>query len=213
MIFASFDIDGTLVNSYDLISLAFAERGFMLDPNNTAYDFKFIDGHCPPPDFQWDLFFYRLFTERFDEIKPIDEYVYEFLQKIYKDGSEPVRAMTARSRGMLMHHCCSELLRRLFPDIDFSIDVVGSGSEKYRYLFGSDIMFEDRRKTALELSAKGIIVFVRRTSYNFFKCSDNIRYIQHIGCDLRELPAGSIILYDNFKDLLDHGVDRLARLL
>jgi phosphoglycolate phosphatase-like HAD superfamily hydrolase len=210
MIFASFDIDGTLVNTYDLISLAFAERGFMLDTNNVEYDFKFIDGQGPPPDFQWDLFFYRLFTERFDEIKPIDDYVYEFLKKIYKDGSEPVRTITARPSGMLMHHCCSELLKRLFPDIDFSIDVVGSGSEKYRYMLGSDIMFEDRRKTAIELSKKGIIVFVRKAEYNFMEESGNVCYLYNLECDLRELSPGSIILYDNFENLLCCGVDRLA---
>jgi hypothetical protein len=210
MIFASFDMDETIVKTLDLILLALAERGYMVKPQE-SFDFKFIDGQAPPPDFQWDLFFYRLFTERFSEIKPIDDHVYEFLKAIYKDGEEPIRVITARPNGMLMHYCCSELLKGLFPDIAFSIDIVDSGADKHKYMFGSDIMFEDRRKTALDLASRGIIVFVRRANYNIFDDSKNIRHIHNPGCDLRELSPGTIILYDNFKDLMDAGVDRLVR--
>ncbi len=146
-------MDNTLLGTSDLISLALAEQGYMVKPPQTEFNFNFIEGYAPPEDFQWDVFFYRLFTERYKEIKPVDDEVHRFLQMVYGDGSEPIRVVTARPTGTLMHYCCMKTLAQCFPDIEFQVSIVGSGTDKHRYTFGTNIFFEDRRQTAKELSA------------------------------------------------------------
>ena len=201
MIFASFDLDGTLVNSLDLICDGLANSGYIVDKEDHAdFNINFKEGYAPPPDFQWELFFYRLLTERHDEIKPIDEHVFEFLKKIYDVGQEPIRVITARSNGVLMHWSTCALLNRLFPDIAFSVDIVGSGTVKNEYMFGTDIMFEDRRKTVRELAEQDNIVFMRRASYNHLKHDEYISIKDVFPLDLK---AGNIVVYDNFRQVID----------
>jgi hypothetical protein len=209
MIFASFDLDGTLVNSLDLIYEALASSGYMVDrQDHKEFQLKFLKGCAPPPDFQWELFFYRLMTERHDEVEPIDEHVFEFLKEIYDVGQEPIRVITARTNGVLAHWSVCALLNRLFPDIKFSVDIVGSGSVKHEYMFGTDIMFEDRRKTVRELSEQGNIVFMRRDSYNCLLQGGvkkgEYQWIEDVFP--LDLKAGDIILYDNFRQVIDSKV-------
>lgn len=202
MIFASFDLDGTLVNSLDLICDGLDNSGYIVDKDDHAeYNLKFKKGCAPPPDFQWELFYYRLLTERHDEIEPIDENVFEFLQKIYAVGREPIRVITARSNGVLMHWSICTMLKRLFPDIAFSIDIVGSGTVKNEYMFGTDIIFEDRRKTVRELAKHGNIVFMRAESYNSLFGKEEYTWIEDVFP--LDLKAGDIVVYDNFRQIMD----------
>ena len=201
MIFASFDLDGTLVNSLDLICDGLDNSGYIVDrEDHVEFNIKFKKGCAPPPDFQWELFFYRLLTERHDEIKPIDEHVFEFLKKISDAGREPIRVITARANGVLMHWSTCALLNRLFPDIAFSVDIVGSGSVKNDYMFGTDMIFEDRRKTVRELAKHGNIVFMRKDSYNHLKPKEYIWIENVFPLDLK---IGDIVVYDNFRQILD----------
>ena len=199
MIFASFDLDGTLINSLDLIYDGLNSIGYEVADEHEEFNLKFKEGCSPPPDFRWDLFFYRLFTERHDEIAPIDEHVGEFLRKVYYNGDEPIRVVTSRPDGVLMHWSTCALLNRLFPDITFSVDVVGSGSLKSEYTFGSDIFFEDRRKTVRELAVKGNIVFMRGDTYNELNPGEFIRIEDVSPLDL---SLGDIVVYDNFLQLM-----------
>jgi hypothetical protein len=208
MLLAKFDLDSTLVNTDELIELALAENGFMLDPEKrTAWNYEFIEGYEPPPDFQWDVFFYRLLTERLDELRPIDEWVYDFLRRVSR-GGHPIHVITARSEGILMHHACMSTLDRCFPDIEFYVTIVKSGSDKVRYLENADIMFEDRRKTARQLSKAGNIVLVPRKEYNAMDESDaSVRDIRDI--TLESCRYGDIIMYDNFSQVLMSGLQHL----
>jgi hypothetical protein len=207
MIFASFDLDGTLVNSLDLIYSALASSGYIVDANNhNKFHFKFKEGLAPPPDFQWELFFYRLFTERHDEILPVDRHVAEFMSTVYASGNEPIRVITSRPNGVLMHWSTCALLNRLFPDMTFSVDIVGSGSVKGKYTFGTDIFFEDRRKTVRELANQDNIVFMRRDSYNNLERTEYIAIQDVFPLDL---TAGNIVVYDDFGQLLEADIVRL----
>jgi hypothetical protein len=204
MIFASFDLDGTLVNSLDLIYEGLASNGYMVDRQDHAkFNLRFLKGCAPPPDFQWELFFYRLFTERHDEIEPIDEHVVEFMSKVYGSGQEPMRVITSRPDGVLMHWSVCTMLKRIFPDIVFSVDVVGSGEVKGKYAFGTDIFFEDRRKTVRELSKQDNIVFMRRDSYNHLNHTEYIAIQDVYPLDLK---AGDIVVYDDFRQLLQANI-------
>jgi len=206
-IFANFDMDNTLVSTEDLITLALAELGYMVKPPQTQFDFNWIEGYAPPPDFQWDVFFYRLFTERYKELRPIDDEVHRFLQMVYGDGSEPVRVVTARPAGSLMHYCCMKTLEQCFPDIEFSINVVGSGASKMRYTFGADIFFEDRRKTAIQLSEHGQIVFLKDYTYN------QIDHSVHIfeKDPLLLMVPGTIVRFDDYEQVIESDVIKFIR--
>jgi hypothetical protein len=206
MLLAKFDLDSTLVNTDELIELALAENGFMLNPGKRdAWNYEFIEGYGPPPDFQWDIFFYRLLTERLDELRPIDEWVYDFLKSISECGS-PIHVITARSEGILMHHACMSTLDRCFPDVEFYVTIVKSGSDKHRYMGNADIMFEDRRSTARQMAEAGNIVMVPRKEYN--RMYDvNVKNIEDITID--ELVHGDIVMYDDFSQVINSGIKHL----
>jgi len=207
MIFASFDLDGTLVNSLDLIYETLASSGYIVDKeDHSKFQINFLKGCSPPPDFQWELFFYRLFTERHDEILPIDGHVVEFMSTVYASGNEPIRVITSRPDGVLMHWSTCALLNRLFPDIAFSVDIVGSGDVKGKYAFGTDIFFEDRRKTVRELSRQDNIVFMRKDSYNALLDEEYIHIDKAFPLDLK---AGDIVVYNNFGELLEANIVKL----
>ena len=207
MIFASFDLDGTLVNSLDLIYNGLAAGGYLVDKEDHAeFQLNFKKGCAPPLDFQWDLFFYRLFTERHDEIEPIDRHVVEFMSTVYGSGQEPIRVITSRPDGVLMHWSTCALLKRIFPDIAFSVDIVGSGEVKGKYSFGTDIFFEDRRKTVRELSKQDNIVFMRADSYNHLEIHEYISIQDVFPLDLK---AGDIVVYNDFGQLLAADIIRL----
>ena len=208
MLLAKFDLDSTLVNTDELIELAMAENGFMLDPGKrNAWNYEFIEGYEPPPDFQWDVFFYRLLTERLDELRPIDEWVYDFLKNI-SEGGHPIHVITARSEGILMHHACMSTLDRCFPDVEFYVTIVKSGSDKLRYLENADIMFEDRRKTAKQLAEAGNIVLVPRKEYNHMDEADGkVKDIKDV--TLCGLKYGDIVMYDNFRQVINSGIQHL----
>ena len=206
MIFAAFDLDGILINSMELIYMGLEEAGYGPDRNNhKVFHFNWLPGGEPPVDFQWDLFFYRLLTERFDETEPIDRYVRQFMNEVYYDGKEAIRVVTARPYGALMYHAIKMTLSRHFPDIDFSIDICEYGSEKIRYLGDAiDIYFEDRRKTVLSLAKAGKIVFMRNDDYNQIdNCQDLIAIYN---ARLVELQPGMIVTFDDYAELIEHKV-------
>jgi hypothetical protein len=142
---------------------------------------------------------------------PIDGHVFEFLKKVHDVGKEPIRVITSRPSGVLMHWSICTMLKRLFPDIVFSVDVVGSGSLKHNYMFGTDIFFEDRRKTVRELSEKGNIVFMRNYSYNCLFTGKvkkgEYQWIEDVYP--LDLKAGDIVVYDNFRQVMDANVIKL----
>jgi len=211
MLLAKFDLDSTLINSSDLIELALAESGFMLNPDReNSWWFRFIKGYAPPKDFQWDVFFYRLFTERLDELKPVDEFVNTFLEKIYSESSAPIHVITARPEGVLMHHACMKTLERCFPNVEFQVTIVKSGSEKIRFMGEADIMFEDRRKTALDLAKNGNIVMMPAKDYNIIDLKTyGINLLRIEDLDISGCKYGDIVVYDNFKQVMDSGISNL----
>jgi hypothetical protein len=209
MIFAKFDLDSTLVDTGELISLALAEQGYMMKPEpQTGWFYEFIEGHEPPPDFQWEVFFYRLLTERLDELKPVDIFVNEFLEKI-SAGGDPVHVITARTNGVIMHHACMSTLERCFPNVEFHVSVLKSGEDKLKYMGECDIMFEDRRKTALQLSHAGNVVAMPNMSYNEIP-NDGDNYVVDIEACGTPGP-GDIIRYDNFGQVLESSLLTFSR--
>jgi hypothetical protein len=207
--FAAFDLDSTLIESEALIDYALYNQGIEMVDHNDTYLYKFKDGKEPPPDFQWDLFFYKLFTEKYDQCGPVDEYVYDFLKECYGDGREPIRVITSRPQGVLMGYASEMVLKANFPDIDFSIDILKDAADKKRrYMFGADIIFEDRRKTAIEMAQDGFIVFLRNRTYNTLP--DNIKLDLDVypveKFDPHLMRSGSIITFDNYGQLLAEGV-------
>ena len=196
---AAFDIDGILVESLDLILKGLEVRGFApkLD-NRSGFHFQF-GKNKPPKDFLWDVFFYRLFTEKFDQMKPVDEYVIKVLEEIYFETGEPIRCITSRPKGALMHYATNATLELLFPEVEFSVEVVGSWKDKHRFMYSKDVFFEDRRKTCLNLADMGYIVFMRSTPYNPIA---NYPHLLHIS-EVEELGCrfGDIILYDDMSQI------------
>jgi hypothetical protein len=206
MIFAKFDLDSTLIKTSELIELALAEQGYMLKPDgHTGWFYEFIEGYEPPPDFQWEVFFYRLLTERLDELKPLDEYVNGFLESIY-DGKNPIHVITARTDGVIMHHACMSTLERCFPNVEFHVAIVKSGDDKLRYMGITDIFFEDRRRTALQFSAAGNTVVMPRKTYNYIPNGHDHYVIDIEELDLSRTGNGCIIMFDNFKQVADSGL-------
>lgn len=206
MHFAKFDLDSTLIDTEALIFLALAEQGYMIDEGaHDSYNFKFLDGCAPPPDFQWDVFFYRMLTERVDELKPVDEYVERFLELVY-DGQCPIHIITARAPGVLMHHACMDTLGRCFPDVEFTVSIVRSGSDKVKYMDCADIFFDDRRKTAIELVKHGNICVMPNKSYNKIPDHSGLSVTEIEDLDLMYLGPGDIIRYDDFKQVIESGL-------
>jgi hypothetical protein len=206
MIYGKFDLDSTLVNTDELTELALAEQGYMLSPEpRSGWFYEFIKGYEPPPDFQWEVFFYRLLTERLDELKPFDEYTNGFLESIY-DGKNPIHVLTARTDGVIMHHSCMSTLERCFPNVEFQVTIVKSGDEKLRYMDDADVMFEDRRRTALQFSAAGNIVVMPRKSYNHIKDSDEQYIVDIEDMELHMIGGSDIIVFDNYKQVADSGI-------
>ena len=199
MLYVKFDLDSTLVNTDELISLALAEQGYMLQPGTReGFSYNFIEGYEPPPDFQWGVFFYRLLTERLDELRPVDEHVNAFLEDIYK-GNEPLHVVTAREAGVMMHHACMSTLDRCFPNVEFHVSVVPSGDDKVRYMGQCDMMFEDRRKTALQLAHAGNVVVMPNKEYNDIPCTGD-QYV----CDIEACGTpgpGDIVRFDSFEQV------------
>jgi hypothetical protein len=203
MIYAKFDLDSTLVDTGELISLALAEQGYMVSPDpQRGWFYEFIEGCEPPPDFQWEVFFYRLLTERLDELKPLDEYVNGFLESIY-DGKNPIHVITARGNGVIMHHACMSTLERCFPNVEFHVTIVKSGDDKVRYMEGADMMFEDRRKTALQFAAAGHIVAMPRRTYNYIEDGPDQYVVDIEKMDRNYLGAGDIIVFDDYSQVAD----------
>jgi len=207
MIFTAFDLDGTLIDSHELIFDELDRIGYTVDRDDISeYDIKHIEGNEPPVDFQWDLFFYRLFVEKWDLIGPVDDYVSDFLSLVYGDGSEVIKVVTARPLGALIHNATSMTLGKIFPDIDFSIDVV-STSDKFRYLQGYNIVFEDRRRTCIDLAERGKLVFMIDRTYNQIEPTDvdiPIIYISELsGRDPYASLAGTIVRFRNYREVLE----------
>jgi hypothetical protein len=206
MIYAKFDLDSTLINTDDLIELALAEQGYMLDPGkHIGWFYTFIEGHEPPPDFQWEVFFYRILTERLDELKPVDEYVNGFLESIY-NGVDPIHVITARTSGVVMHHACMSTLERCFPNVEFHVSILKTGEDKVRYMGEADLMFEDRRLTALQLSAAGNIVVMPRKSYNHISNSPDHYVVDIDKMELKTTGTSDIIVFDNYGQVADSGL-------
>jgi hypothetical protein len=206
MIYAKFDLDSTLINTDDLIELALAEQGYMLDPGkHIGWFYTFIEGHEPPPDFQWEVFFYRLLTERLDELKPVDEYLNGFLESIY-NGVDPIHVITARTSGVVMHHACMSTLERCFPNVEFHVSILKSGEDKVRYMGEADLMFEDRRLTALQLSSAGNMVVMPRKSYNHITKSPDRFVVDIEKINLEKTGGGDIIVFDNYGQVADSGL-------
>jgi hypothetical protein len=211
--FAAFDLDSTLIASNKFLEKVLGDRGFRLSSPKTAFRYDFDEGYAPPPDWQWDLFFYKLFTERYDEIGPVDSHVYEFLRECYGDGREPIRIITSRPRGILMYHSIESHLERLFPDIDFSIDIVSNPSDKKsRYMSGCDIMFEDRRRTSIKMAREGYIVFMKRYEYNALpSVIDGIDFVYPVDMfQAHTVMPKTIITFNDYGQLLDMGVSRFV---
>ncbi len=202
---AAFDLDGLLVDSMNLIVSGMKSAGYqILLDEKREFHFKFKKGAEPPKDFLWDVFFYRLFTERFDEIEPVDIAVGQFLRVLQMETGDPIRIITSRPKGALMHFSTEMLLDRLFPEIDFSIEVVGSWKEKIRYLYDKRVFFEDRRKTSVDMARRGITVFMRNTNYNHIGAQHKhypVSSLDH-GVPAQHAP-GMIFTFDSFKELLD----------
>jgi len=203
MIYASFDLDGVLLNSLPIILDALSNQGYPVDLSKRGgFFFDFEDGKAPPEDFLWDVFFYRLFTERWEELTPVDDNVVEFIQDVHERSGSPVHIITSRPKGAFMHHCTMLSLKKNFPGVDFSVDIVGSSSEKPRWMFGTDIIFEDRRRTAINMSRIGYIVFLINRDYNRLEDSvhsKDIKNLHHLG---GEIKSGDIITFDNYNDLM-----------
>ncbi|NNL43296.1 MAG: hypothetical protein HKO79_12475 [Desulfobacterales bacterium] len=186
---AAFDLDGVLANSLDIILDSLTSLGYLPKLNDrNEFHFNFQKGLAPPKDFLWDVFFYRLFTERFDEITLVDDYSVDFLNEIYAFTNEPIRIITARPSGALMHHATMTWLDRNYPDVSFSVDVVGSGSVKHQYMYDKSMIFEDRRKTSVSMALLGYDVFMINTDYN--RLDDLEYWPEHLRT------------FDSFEDLL-----------
>lgn len=201
-----FDLDGTLIDTHELIEKALAERGYpVLSTESWFYKFKKLS---PPKDFQWDVFFYRIFTERWDECKELPG-AREFIHSIY--GTDRVVSVsTARPYGMLMHHASMAVLNRMFPDVLFSLDIVGSYRMKLPFLEGIDVYFDDRRASAIYFAENGLTVFMRNTTYNRLPDDCQVpNYELTSKTDIYSIMPGTIITYDSFTDLLDLGAHKL----
>jgi hypothetical protein len=208
MICASFDLDNTLIYSDPLIIDGLKKLGYIVSEGpQKSYGYEFEKGFEPPVDFQWDFFFYRLFVERFDELKPIDDGVVQFMKEIYRDGKEAIKVVSSRPEGILMHHCTMKTLSRCFPDIDFSLDIVGDNTSKLKYVGGNDIFFEDRPETIIEMASHGMAVFKPRHEYNVL---DRFKYEFPI-IDVNEIKfsyvfGGAVIEFDSYIELLENDV-------
>jgi hypothetical protein len=206
LIFAKFDLDCTLINTDRLIALALAEHGFMIDEDKRdKFHFVWLEGYEPPPDFQWDVFYYRLLTERLDELQPVDLYVNEFLES-FKD---PIPVITARVSGAIMHHACMKTLDKCFPNVEFSVTIVDSGDQKWKYMGQADIFFEDRRQTALDLYSRGNIVVMPNKCYNEMKHM-GLNTINVEDFDVSHCGPQTIIRYDDFGQVIDSDIGLLV---
>ena len=125
---------------------------------------------------------------------------------MYGDGSEAVKVVTARPMGALIHNATMQTLGKVFPGIDFSIDVVSTDS-KHRYLSGYNIIFEDRRSTCLDLARRKKLIFMIDTPYNYIEPTE----VEVPILDISELPdrdpyasiAGSIVRFQNYEQILE----------
>lgn len=84
---------------------------------------------------------------------------------MYSSALRPITFVTARhpstagaTFGWIMKH---------FRNIDFRLSIVRSGTSKYRFLDDFDCFVDDRRKTAIDLASRGMVVFMPMREHNF----------------------------------------------
>lgn len=94
---------------------------------------------------------------------PIFWDVPKIMTAVYEITGEPIYIITSRPPG-----CEAEtfMLIRAALGVPFKVSFVPEGGSKLSYLAGYDVMVEDRRKTALELAAAGILVFLVDKPWN-----------------------------------------------
>ena len=83
---------------------------------------------------------------------------------LWRKCPDPILFITARHPSTAGD--THEWIKEQFPKIDFLLAVVGSGSDKHRYLNEYGAYIEDRRKTVIDLASRGKVVFMPMRSYN-----------------------------------------------
>ena len=152
----------------------FEKRGFKLETKN----------NLPWPKME-KLF---LLTYRAYDTIPFYKGARSFLRRLFElSDTDPIRIITARPAYLAANYTYRLCDRIGVPYECVIVGTPGSmipgqpDTDKFNYLNRYKYFVDDRRKTAIELSEKGIYCFMPRRSYNHLEDSDKRALLEPIG--------------------------------
>jgi uncharacterized HAD superfamily protein len=174
----AFDLDGVLIDMASVVKKLILEiHGIEMKKFPKEQDqFDWGPATGLPSKELW-----RIYRLAYKEIKSTPFYPggTELLAKLYEATGEPPFILTARPFDAANE--TYEIVKRMAKKTPFNLVLKHPRASKEQYLHGYNFFVEDRRKTALELSAAGICVLLIERNYNYIKnVPDNIIYIKGV---------------------------------
>lgn len=170
MINIALDLDGCIANfSEPFIAWVAKKYGVTMIPTNQFHWAAYP--YIKPQMFE--EFIAEFIRDGDPEIQPKQDGAL-LINYLWEEDPRPILFVTARhpSTAGATHNW----IRKFFPQIDFMVAIVNSGSSKWRFLDQYDCFVEDRRKTCLDLASRGKTVFMPMRKYNSIKPGDYGRY-------------------------------------
>jgi uncharacterized HAD superfamily protein len=169
----AFDLDCVLVDLIAQIESYLANDGYQLKDIN-KYDMVSAIEPEITEERLWQ-YFMRCY-EKYEET-PICGGAAQLLEILHAKSQDPILIVTHRPTWSASH---THALVQKFIDVPYVIAFADKRHGKGSYLNNVDYFVEDRRKTAMELAARGKKVFMPKWAWNQMPANQNIVKIDSI---------------------------------
>lgn len=155
----AFDLDGTLIWLMPVVERLLWQKYRVRVPEIRNFMIE------TEPEISFDVLM-DTFCEAFHCIDEIEIFpgATELLRSLWEITDDPVRIITARPYSAATD--TYNLVSKICPDFPFELILVEDSNDKILHLRNYKYFVDDRRKTAKDLSDKGIFVFMPKRSYN-----------------------------------------------
>jgi hypothetical protein len=205
-----FDIDGMIFDTDNIFIEAIQRRGWkVLIGNGRRYNYSTLPSvpRCPVVDIVRECL-------RVNYL-PVVNGVSRVLEAIMpgEENERTLSVVTHREREIdywteIQFYTARE--RGAIPKFELLLRHPEPGDDKDIFVAEGEALFEDRRKTCVELANKGRIVFMRRTEYNWPLPNTVVTYdVGQVKAETLELMAGAILVFDSYSEIPDDILERL----